>query len=255
MTSLRDEDIIRYQRQLILFDWDEKVQENLKNTHIALIGLGGLGSALLPYIARCGIEEMTFYDGDLVEIHNLHRQVIYTEHDCGAPKAAQAYAYMQKYHPHIRTHMIDKHIDEKNAHAMHKSDIIIDCTDSPSSRQLMNNLSLKAQIPLLSVSAIRYEGQMLWLNNDENAPCYHCIFDREAFCKTPTSRCDEMGVSPSIIMLMASLAMEHITAFCGKKNSIAPFMLLADCQHYSVEKIHISSKKYCATCLEHKNTL
>ncbi|MCC6410086.1 MAG: ThiF family adenylyltransferase, partial [Saprospiraceae bacterium] len=86
-TTLTDETWKRYLRQFSLQGWGLETYELLKGKKVLVLGAGGIGSTLLPYLAGAGVGAITVADGDRIELSNLHRQVLYTAEDIGMLKA------------------------------------------------------------------------------------------------------------------------------------------------------------------------
>src|SRR5688572_19126378 len=77
----------RYSRHIMLPNFGTSAQELLLKSHVAVIGAGGLGCPVLQYLAAAGVGKITVIDGDLVELSNLQRQVLFTTADIGKKKA------------------------------------------------------------------------------------------------------------------------------------------------------------------------
>jgi len=90
MTELSDQELLRYSRQLLLNEVDFSGQQKLKESHVIVMGVGGLGSLSAAYLVGAGIGKVTLVDDDLVELTNLHRQLIYNENDVGTLKVEAA---------------------------------------------------------------------------------------------------------------------------------------------------------------------
>ena len=69
---------MRYQRQTSLAGFGEAKQQRLQNSHVLIVGAGGLGSPAMLYLAGAGVGRITIVDDDVVSLSNLHRQVVHT---------------------------------------------------------------------------------------------------------------------------------------------------------------------------------
>ena len=88
--SLTDAELERYARHIVLPQVGGLGQRRLKEARIAVIGAGGIGSAVIPALAGAGVGRLTIIDSDTVDIANLHRQPLYRERDAGYSKAELA---------------------------------------------------------------------------------------------------------------------------------------------------------------------
>ena len=91
----------RYIRQLALPEISMAQQSRLSDTHVVVVGAGGLGSVALPYLASAGVGKITIFDDDEVSVSNLHRQTVYKDKDAGKNKAELAAQYIRELNPDI----------------------------------------------------------------------------------------------------------------------------------------------------------
>ncbi|HHA18599.1 MAG TPA: HesA/MoeB/ThiF family protein, partial [Methylophaga sp.] len=87
---MNDEQLFRYSRQILLPQIDFDGQQKLLDSHVLIIGLGGLGSPVAMYLAAAGIGKLTLVDDDAVELSNLQRQIVHTEQDLDRLKVESA---------------------------------------------------------------------------------------------------------------------------------------------------------------------
>ena len=95
------QDYLRYNRQMMLPEIGDEGQEKLKKAKVLVIGAGGLGCPILQYIATAGVGTIGIIDFDKIEIHNLHRQILYTENQIGLNKAITAKSVLETLNPLI----------------------------------------------------------------------------------------------------------------------------------------------------------
>ena len=87
---LTNEDLNRYSRNIILPEIGGEGQNRLLKSKVLIIGVGGLGSPLLMYLAATGVGNITIVDSDKVELSNLQRQIIHNMNEIGEPKVDSA---------------------------------------------------------------------------------------------------------------------------------------------------------------------
>ena len=162
---MNDEQLLRYSRHLLLEDIDVEGQEKLLKTHALIIGAGGLGSAVAPYLAAAGVGHITLVDHDDVELTNLQRQIMHTESTIGKSKVTSGKQFLQQLNSGIEIETIQSKANEALLDELLPSlDIVLDCTDNFSTRQLINASCVKHLKPLVSGSALRFDGQVsVWL--------------------------------------------------------------------------------------------
>src|SRR5579862_5129820 len=140
LPPLSREEVLRYSRHLILPDVGLEGQQRLKAARVLLIGAGGLGSPLALYLAAAGVGTLGLVDFDVVDVTNLHRQVLYGHHDIGRPKLAAAVERLSDINPHIRIVPHELKLEASNALELFAGyDIVADGSDNFPTRYLVND--------------------------------------------------------------------------------------------------------------------
>ncbi|HMA05890.1 MAG TPA: HesA/MoeB/ThiF family protein, partial [Methanomicrobiales archaeon] len=138
----------RYNRQLLLPEIGVEGQRRLGESRVTIVGMGALGSCAAGTLVRAGVGKVVLIDRDLVELHNLQRQVLYTEEDLDRPKALAASEILKKVNTtvEIEAHAVD--LNPSNAEELLKdSDVVLDGTDNLQTRFLVNDVCVKHRIP------------------------------------------------------------------------------------------------------------
>lgn len=160
------QDFLRYNRQVILPEIGDEGQEKLKKARVLMIGAGGLGCPILQYIAPAGVGTIGIVDFDTIEIHNLHRQILYTEDQLGLSKANTAKATVEKLNPLIKVLAFEEKLTAENASRIITDfDIVVDGSDNFSTRYLVNDTCVSLGKPLVYGSILGFEGQMAVFNH------------------------------------------------------------------------------------------
>ncbi|MEO6175079.1 MAG: HesA/MoeB/ThiF family protein [Flavobacterium circumlabens] len=182
---------MRYNRQVILPEIGENGQEKLAKAKVLVIGAGGLGAAVLPYLAAAGVGEIGIADHDVIEISNLQRQVIYKTTAVGKYKADEAKVRLTELNPLIKVNSIAEKLTGNNAIALFENyDIIVDATDNLAVKYLINDACSLTNKPMVYGSVFRFEGQVSVFNY-QNGPTYSCLFPDE---NSLTANCNDAGV-------------------------------------------------------------
>lgn len=160
------QEFLRYNRQTILPEIGDEGQEKLKKAKVLVIGAGGLGCPVLQYIATAGVGFIGIIDFDTIEMHNLHRQILYTENEIGKEKAIVAKEVVSKLNPLIEVIAITEKLTIENASTIiAQYDVIVDGSDNFSTRYLVNDTCVILQKPLVYGSILRFEGQVAVFNH------------------------------------------------------------------------------------------
>jgi adenylyltransferase/sulfurtransferase len=209
----------RYHRQIILKDFGEAGQQKLFSAKVLVVGAGGLGCPALQYLAAAGVGTLGIIDGDMVDLSNLHRQILYSVHDIGFPKAEKAAEKLRELNPEITIKAYGERLNNQNAFSIIREyDIIIDGSDNFAARYMINDACVILNKPIVHGSVSQFQGQIAILNyrkNDAGEPVNY----RDLFPKPPKEdevpNCAEagvLGVLPGIIGTMqASETIKLIT--------------------------------------------
>jgi adenylyltransferase/sulfurtransferase len=181
----------RYNRQMILPEIGEDGQHKLAKAKVLVIGAGGLGAAILPYLAAAGVGEIGIVDDDVIEISNLHRQVIYKSSAVGKSKAKEAKQMISELNPLVKVKAISEKLSGKNVLSLfEKYDIVVDATDTISIKYLINDACLVRNKPMVYGSIFRFQGQVSVFNY-QNGPTYRCLYPDE---NSNALNCEDAGV-------------------------------------------------------------
>src|ERR1700745_4170302 len=105
----------RFARHIVLPEVGGAGQVALANSHVVLVGCGGIGSPALQYLAAAGIGRLTLVDSDVVEESNLQRQTIFTPADPGRAKAEAAAEWVSRFDPSLETRAVVGRVGLDNA--------------------------------------------------------------------------------------------------------------------------------------------
>ena len=246
---MNDEQLLRYSRHLLLEEIDIAGQEKLLNAHALIIGVGGLGSAAAPYLAAAGIGHITLVDDDQVELTNLQRQIMHTEKMLGKSKVMSGKEFLQQLNAgaHIETIQAKATVSLLDE-LLPSVDIVLDCTDNFTTRQLINASCFKHQTPLVSGSALRFDGQISVFDpRNPASPCYACIFSpNEQFEETS---CSSMGIySPLVGIIGAMQAAQALQVIIGFGEPLVGRMLLWNARSTQIDEFKISRNPECPVC-------
>jgi molybdopterin/thiamine biosynthesis adenylyltransferase/rhodanese-related sulfurtransferase len=235
------EELNRYNRQMILPELGLAGQEKLKAAKVLIIGAGGLGCPILQYLAAAGVGEMGIVDDDVVELSNLHRQILYNHTDIGQPKAKVAAEKLSLLNPHVQLKAYQERFTAERAiHICEAYDLVIDCSDNFSTRYLVNDTCVSLGKTLLFGSILAFEGQVSVFNHQGGANY------RDLYPAPPTENinCAEggvIGVLPGIVALY--MANEAIKIICGIGETLSGKLMTINALNNTMMVFNIAPEK------------
>ncbi|XP_029449959.1 adenylyltransferase and sulfurtransferase MOCS3 isoform X2 [Rhinatrema bivittatum] len=241
--------ILRYSRQLVLPELGVKGQLNLSKSSVLIVGCGGLGCPLAQYLAAAGIGRLGLLDYDVVEVSNLHRQVLHGEDRQGMAKSLSAATTLKQLNSEVEYICYNMTLNPEVAlELIRQYDIIADCSDNVPTRYLVSDACVLTGKPLVSASALRMEGQ-LTIFNYHGSPCYRCLFPVPPPLETVTNCADSgvLGIVPGIMGCLQALEVLKIAS--GMGTSFSQFMLMFDALEGRFRNIRLRPKNNnCAVC-------
>jgi len=243
---LSDEELERYARHIVLPQVGGLGQRRLKEASVAVVGAGGIGSAVIPSLAGAGIGRLTIIDDDVVELANLHRQPLFRERDVGYSKADLAIQFAHRLNGHVDAKPILQRIDAANAEGLIGGhDLVIDGSDNFATRLAVSDASVALGIPLVSAAAIQFQGQAGLFRSK---PCYRC-FVGDAFDAEDCDNCAELGVLGAFTAAVGGFAaLLAINSIVGIGDEKPGTVYLFDGQKLEWRAIRIPPDPKCRAC-------
>jgi len=244
--NLTDQELDRYARHIVLPQVGGVGQRKLKAAKIAIIGAGGIGSAVIPALAGAGVGQMTIIDSDAVELANLHRQPLFRERDEGYSKADLALQFVHRLNRFVKAIPVQERIGTDNAERLLAGhDLVIDGSDNFATRLAVSDACVALGIPLLSAAAVQFQGQVGLFRSK---PCYRC-FVGDAFDAEDCDNCAELGVLGALTGTVGNFAaLVAINFIVGIGDNPAGELHLFDGEKLSWREIRIPADPGCRTC-------
>ena len=246
--ELSDPELLRYSRQIMLPKFDVAGQLALKNAQVLIIGAGGLGSPVAMYLAAAGVGCITIVDDDHVDVSNLQRQILHGESSLGKMKVDSAAEMLGNINPHVEVKVLAKRLDEEGLRsAVARVDLVLDCSDTFTTRFSVNRACVEEAKPLVSGAAIRMEGQVSVFDmRDDEAPCYQCLYaegdDEQLTCSTS-------GVMAPLVGIIGSMqAMEAIKVLSGLGCSLKGRLMMLDATSMEWRTLKLKKDSGCQVC-------
>lgn len=228
MSKFNRDEFLRYSRQMMLPEIGTKGQENIRAAKILVVGAGGLGCPVLQYLAGAGIGTIGIVDFDKVEIHNLHRQILYTTNDIGKAKAPVAAERIKLQNPNVKTIVFNEVLGEDNAgQIISQFDVIVDGSDNFLTRYLVNDICVKLNKVVIYGTIYNFEGQLSVFNYKGSKNL------RDLYPEAPNPEdvpnCNEngvLGMVPGVLGLyMALSTIQVVTESFNNSNQLFLFDL------------------------------
>lgn len=246
---LSDQLFLRYQRQVCLPDIGIQGQSNLMDSHVLVIGCGGLGSAATLYLAAAGVGRMVLVDDDVLEVSNLQRQIAYRESDLMQKKASALALELGNLNANVAVRILDKRLnDDQLSLEVMLADVVLDCSDNLETRQQINRICYLHKTALISAASIGWKGQFTVFDYAPNTPCYRCLIPFDEM-KIET-KCSEQGVVGPVVGTLgnyqALATIQKLTTgrFLVKSNQLHLF----DGQTMQWQIINITRDSECKVC-------
>ncbi len=244
--SLSDQELERYARHIVLPQVGGTGQRRLKGTSIAVVGAGGIGSAVIPAVAGAGVGKLTIIDSDVVELANLHRQPLFSEADAGKPKAELAAEFAKRLNRFVEVTARQERVENANADdLLGGHDLVIDGSDNFATRLSVSDTCVALGIPVISAAAVQFQGQVGLFRSK---PCYRC-FVGDAFDAEDCDNCAELGVLGALSATVGSFAsLLAINTILGIGDVQAGQVHIFDGEKLTWRTIRIPPDPGCRAC-------
>lgn len=249
MSPLTDDQLDRFARHIVLKEIGGTGQARLLGARVAVIGAGGIGSPVIQYLAAAGIGLLSIADDDVVSLSNLQRQTIYRERDLGHGKPEAALDFVRERYPDTR---IVAHRERLSATSrfpardvLRGHDVIVDGTDSFTTRLLVADTAHDLRIPLVSAAVGQFDGQLgVYRGWEADKPCYRCLVGEDP--ARADASCADQGVLGALTGVLGSLAaIEAIRQIVRFGEDSAGKLLLVDALAFRFRTITLRKDPGC----------
>ena len=240
---LSENELVRYDRQILIEGFGEEGQEKLKKAKVFIAGSGGLGSPVSIYLAAAGLGTIRIVDCDNVELSNLNRQVLHWSSDIGKGKVNSAADKLGDLNPYIRIEAIKETINESNiSQLVGDADVIVDAMDNLETRHLLNRLSLKKNIPFFHGAVRGLEGRVSTFIPGQTA-CFACMYG----IALPEQKFPILGTTAAIVgSIQATEVIKYIT---GLGKLLLNRLLVYNGLTMEFNEFKISKNPECKQCI------
>lgn len=245
--ELAEKELDIYSRQIALSDIDYQGQLKLRNSEVAIVGLGGLGSHIAQKCAGMGVGRIRLIDRDIVSRSDLHRQYLYDVDSLGLPKVEIAKRRLKSINPDVELIPIPESINPSNTERLIKGvDLVLDGLDGPEARYLVNRACVKLKIPFIFGAAIETYGNIAPIIPGETF-CLECFMPGLRDEDLP--KCAVVGVHPSALGIITSIQVyEAIRILTGKEPVLKNRLLYVELKELRFQSLRIEKSESCAVC-------
>jgi len=249
--NLRDDQIERYSRHIILKDVGGAGQEKILASKVLIIGTGGLGAPAALYLAAAGVGTLGLIDGDRVDMTNLQRQVIHFTPDVGKPKVQSAKEKISQINPDVNVVTYEDVVHSQNILDLISGyDFVIDGTDNFSAKFLINDACVIAKKPYSHGGILRFDGQTMTIIPGESA-CYRCVFLNPP-PKNAVPTCSQAGVLGAIAGMLGTIqAAEALKFITGVGELVSNRLLIFDAKTMNFRNAKFKRNPKCPVCSDH----
>jgi len=238
----------RYSRHLLVPEVGLEGQLKLLDAKVLLLGAGGLGSPAALYLAAAGVGTIGLVDNDVVDLSNLQRQVAHSNDRIGMPKVDSAEISIHEINPDVKVEKHPVRLGAENIMEIIRDyDVVVDGLDNFPTRYLLNDASVRLQIPVVSASILGFEGQLSVFHPYEG-PCYRCLYPTPPPAELAPScgAAGVLGVLPGVMGLLQSV--EVIKLVTGKGDTMAGRLLLYDALGTTFTELKVRRDPDCPIC-------
>lgn len=246
---MNDDQLLRYSRHILLDTIGIEGQQALINSHVLIIGAGGLGAPAALYLAAGGVGTLTLADGDVVDLTNLQRQIIHSTARIGQNKAQSAATALMALNPDTRVILYPQRLTGEALHtAVQSADVVLDCSDNYTTRHAINRACIAARKPLVSGAALSFSGQLAVFDSRlTTSPCYHCLFPEAG--DAGGQNCATFGVFSPLVGIIGTLqAAEAMKLLMQIGTPLTGKLQLFDALSTEWRTLQVPRDPQCAAC-------
>lgn len=240
---LTEKDYIRYRRQILFPSFGEEGQKQIRQAHVLIAGVGGLGSPVAFYLACSGVGCLTLVDSDPVELSNLNRQILHWEKNIGEKKVFSAVSKLKEINSTVKVVPLAIKLTAENFTGLLQGvDLILDCLDNMETRFILNQGCFEKGVPFVHGGVVGLKGEITTIIPGET-PCLECMFTREVEEKKP------FPIFGATAALIASLqVIEAVKLLSGFGKLLTGRMLYVNGKDMEFMFVNIEKKPGCRIC-------
>lgn len=239
---LTPEEILRYNRQMILPSWGEESQRVLKDSCVFVAGAGGLGSPVAMYLAAAGVGALRICDSGTVELSNLNRQILHGDDRIGEEKTISAERTLKAVNPLVEVIPLCERIGADNISSLvGEARLMVDCLDNFQTRYILNEYAVKTGLPLVHAGVSGLCGQIAFIHPPETA-CLACLVPEGP----PSEIFPILGATAGVLGCLE--AMEALKYLTGTGELLEGRLLFCDGESMQFQEVSFDKDPKCRVC-------
>lgn len=250
---MKDEQLLRYSRHILLDGFDIEGQEALLQSTVLIVGAGGLGCPAALYLAASGVGHIIVADDDVVELSNLQRQIAHGMENISQSKVDSLKQSIQAINPELKVTAVQQRLTADNLSPwVEQADVVLDCSDNFTIRFLLNQFCYQLKKPWVSGAAVRTQGQLASFDfHLAESSCYACLYDENV---SSNQSCSHNGVlSPLVGIVGSAQAAEAIKLLTGFGKPLLNTLQTIDVMNNLWRQWKISRDPKCLVCSKNNN--
>ena len=249
VTPFSDLQLERYARHIVLPEIGSAGQRRLLGARVTVVGAGGIGAGLLPWLAAAGVGRIRLIDDDHVSLSNLQRQTLFTANDLGTPKVERAARALGRINPDCAVEPVVGGLTATNVSDMLRgADVVADGCDNFPTRLVVADACQALRVPLVSAAVGPFDGQLSTFRGWEaGMPCYRCLVGNDP--RAAERSCADAGVLGALVGALGALAaVEVLRAIVGFGEGLAGRLLLLDAMGMRQRTVALTKDPACGGC-------
>lgn len=219
---------------------------SIEELRVLLVGAGGVGAPCALALAEAGLRHLRIADDDVVELGNLHRQILFTDEHVGIPKLEATKAALLARSPSMEIELRQgRALPDTALELMQGVDIVIDACDNFPTRFLLADAAHMQGIPIVHAAAIRWFGTVL-AARAVGAPCYRCLF--EDLPEGPAPDCATGGIVGPVVGVVGALAAEMAISAGFDDGRWTGHIATFDGQKDELRRVEVTARESCPLC-------
>lgn len=249
MVPFSDLQLERYARHIVLPEIGGAGQRRLLAARVVVVGAGGIGAGLLPWLAAAGVGRVRLIDDDVVSLSNLQRQTLFERADIGALKVERAARALARINPDCAVEPVAVRLTAATAvELLAGADVVVDGSDNFATRLVVADWCHAAHVPLVSAAVGPFDGQLsVFRGWEADQPCYRCLVGSDP--RAEERSCADAGVLGALVGVMGALAaVEVLRAVAEFGERLAGRLLLVDAMAMRQRTVGLAKDAGCAGC-------